>query len=602
MTPDAPSLRLRPLREPFSPEAMRARQPTEVIDTPARQHLIRELERYVRGAVLGRSFLVAGHRGAGKTTMVLSAIEEVMWDRPTGANTPLTVRLSGPDLLPDPTQALDPVFQQLRHIAGALTRAAGNAFVQRFTERATDDHERALAAELRVELDQTTTVDPLRRLWDVFDVMERGVLYPDEPEKDRGLVEIAALWRAIQIHQRTAGTLDVNHTDQSTTTQTKSTETTVKPDSGKLADRLFAVFTGGLVGATLLENHPLLAAAAGLGAALASSLILQIYAKWERVRTQERKRTFKPDTGVRSLAELLPLLVAEMREVGLAPVFVVDELDKIVDPQTFIREFLGRMKSFVTDQSFFVFLVDRGYHEWLEEQITTQRFPPESTYFSDRLYVSYRPADLHRYVDSVLEAPDDRAEEGRAILRHVLLFRSRLHPHLLRAELQARVRETDTVWAADFDAVHGIQIYFQLAIERVLVDLRLTRRMRHDNHFAQRVLDTLYAVADLWRLARPVPLDPGTQLDRDDDHELSPTDATLVRDAVDVMVAWLRDYDGFVPVLRDAGAPRPRSTPSPRCRCSRRRTACCAGRSTRMATGPGGSRSRESRRRRAPIR
>ena len=39
--------------------------------------LKRELERYSRGDVRGRSFLIAGHRGAGKTTLALRIVDDV---------------------------------------------------------------------------------------------------------------------------------------------------------------------------------------------------------------------------------------------------------------------------------------------------------------------------------------------------------------------------------------------------------------------------------------------------------------------------------------------------------------------------------------------
>jgi len=62
--------------------------------------LVYAIQRYVEWQSSGRSFLVAGHRGSGKTTMVESAVESVRracLDRGAGRR-PLFVRVHGPDL------------------------------------------------------------------------------------------------------------------------------------------------------------------------------------------------------------------------------------------------------------------------------------------------------------------------------------------------------------------------------------------------------------------------------------------------------------------------------------------------------------------------
>jgi energy-coupling factor transporter ATP-binding protein EcfA2 len=49
----------------------------EFAATLAREVVVHELERYCRGLIEGRSILIAGHRGAGKTSMVKSALLEM---------------------------------------------------------------------------------------------------------------------------------------------------------------------------------------------------------------------------------------------------------------------------------------------------------------------------------------------------------------------------------------------------------------------------------------------------------------------------------------------------------------------------------------------
>jgi len=46
------------------------------LTSSAAQALTEDLKRYLRGDIEGRSFLIAGHRGAGKTSTVLRVAED----------------------------------------------------------------------------------------------------------------------------------------------------------------------------------------------------------------------------------------------------------------------------------------------------------------------------------------------------------------------------------------------------------------------------------------------------------------------------------------------------------------------------------------------
>ena len=46
-------------------------------ESRAYRMLKRDLERYALGELRGRSYLISGHRGSGKTTLILKAIQEV---------------------------------------------------------------------------------------------------------------------------------------------------------------------------------------------------------------------------------------------------------------------------------------------------------------------------------------------------------------------------------------------------------------------------------------------------------------------------------------------------------------------------------------------
>src|SRR5262249_5413478 len=89
--------------EPLSRRAL-AGAPTILIRSGASRLLTQELRSYWEGQITGRSFLIAGHRGAGKTTMVAAAVMNVQ--RAAAQSTlpmlrPLFVPLHGPNLFRD---------------------------------------------------------------------------------------------------------------------------------------------------------------------------------------------------------------------------------------------------------------------------------------------------------------------------------------------------------------------------------------------------------------------------------------------------------------------------------------------------------------------
>src|ERR1051326_7867727 len=76
-----------------------------VAQSEASRILRQELVRYCSGQLRGRSFLIAGHRGAGKTTMVADALGRIPREDPGGRllMRPLPVFLHGPGLFESPS-------------------------------------------------------------------------------------------------------------------------------------------------------------------------------------------------------------------------------------------------------------------------------------------------------------------------------------------------------------------------------------------------------------------------------------------------------------------------------------------------------------------
>src|SRR5262249_15674740 len=129
----------------------------------------------------------------------------------------------------------------------------------------------------------------------------------------------------------------------------------------------------------------------------------------------------------------------------VAPVFVVDELDKVSELKMRMGPLVRHLKSLVTEKTFFCFLADRSYLEGLRRELLATPYRTQSTYFTDRVFVFYRPGDLHKHLGNVLRTSDPTNSNDAIdleVLPYVLLHRSRLHPFDLRRQL-ARMRGAD---------------------------------------------------------------------------------------------------------------------------------------------------------------
>jgi hypothetical protein len=88
--------------EPLTAAALASSTERVLIKSDAYHQLLHELRRYCNTQTSGRSFLIAGHRGSGKTTLALSAFEKILRESQAGKleMRPLMVQLLGPSLLP----------------------------------------------------------------------------------------------------------------------------------------------------------------------------------------------------------------------------------------------------------------------------------------------------------------------------------------------------------------------------------------------------------------------------------------------------------------------------------------------------------------------
>jgi hypothetical protein len=518
------------------------------------------MERYCAGEVNGRSFLISGHRGAGKTTLVSNAFLRVWSDRARiGSDMrPLLVLLHGPTLFPHTLATAESRVSDteiaLRQMVLGLHRAASREFSERyrsdvlFASLESQARQREIgeaAAQLEAELYECPTPARLRQFWHLRRALEFGVLFPDAVIRplDQGFREMLALSGVCDAYCRISGTLtfgekrgdSVDETHQSTSTNERNLRDVVTP--------LATLLTGGLAGAAALStpSRAFAATAVGLVAALCASVVFKTTTTRTRKRAASRDYSFLMDLSVATLDRVLPMLIERLRSAGLAPVFVVDELDKVEDLPGRIFGMVRHLKKLVAENAFFCFLTDRSYFEEVALASAARAFPIEHTYYTHRLFVVFRHEDYHRYLhvllarpstreleESAAEAPegavprDERDEAAAAmeeaaaaradavqdelvdwrILPFVLLHRSRMHTIDLARQISAWRTAEETVslapGAVRTQLVFRLELAVQLAIEIMLARPPLRGRLARDPEFRRLAHDALYYPSRMW--------------------------------------------------------------------------------------------------------
>lgn len=563
------------------------RKPPVFAECHAYEVLRRELRRYTANEVWGRSFLVSGHRGSGKTTLVLRAIQAARHEDNSGPirRRPLLVKLHGPSLLmkvakptgqeagqepkPEPgKEAKGPPPDSGKTIKGlqpadgdgsaqaalvqitiALYRALMDEVVSCYRafaiEQASDGGPTdlpELVGQLILELDNAPSPAVLRDFWSRVGALRQGVLWPearseeDQPwvrrrsrvpllrevarlgrgyGDDQGIREVVAISTAAQAFQVVSGCVEYK-TEEKTCVKTDAAQKAeAKPVVKDILYALVGWLTGGLVGGGTAmsgvggEERMPLSVGLGLLTAVATSLTLGWTTTRTRDRLPEAGHTFIRDRSVGTLDRELLIVIERIRMAGLAPVFVVDELDKVDDLSDRMTELVERLKHIVADYCFFCFLTDREYFEGLHDRSEHEAYPKEYTYFSHRLFLLYRPDDFHKYLNELISIEPSRSPEeqereeiGKLALSYLLLHRAMLHTFDLQRELAGVCDDKGRMIVTTGQLLsylgYRYHIMIQLAIESLLGENELKDRLNQDPPFGQFVYDALYLPSRSW--------------------------------------------------------------------------------------------------------
>ena len=578
--------------------------------------LLTEMRRYVREEVAGRAFLISGHRGAGKTTLVQRVVDDLgdelfrdltktSFPSPTPQalarrpQRPLLVKLHGPSLLADelprpgggekpkeappsatsgaeaksddaksgnapadsqaaPTTNTGTAHGALVQITIALYRALAREFAEayavhaRAAYRAEADDQLDIAAQFQLDLDRAPEAGLLRAYWERLaddtgatgtNAISAGIVWPKDIGAsvaaaglpDQGAREIVALATAAQAFQVCSGAVTYEQRRKDRASYERTTETQAGIDAKDAVNRIVGLAIGGLLGFGAASAAGV-STAAGAGIGLLGSLA--VTASVKRSARQERNEdyTFIVDRSIQTLERDLPLVIERVREAGLAPVFLIDELDKLEisdgpaesasDPsgvegpadaqqadrssrtRKTVTELIRRLKHLTTDFGFFCFLTGPDYFEEVQHKIETTAFPEEHTYFSDRLFVLYTADELDAFLRSVMSSNATSTadiatdETARRVLARDIIHSSRLNT------IDA-VRALAHGWAADglykipsgtltSQPRYRLVVGVQLAIEVVLRSTKLAARMARDPRLRQAAVDTLYMISREW--------------------------------------------------------------------------------------------------------
>ena len=526
----------------------------QFIKSNAYDTFLRELERYVRGEVQGRSFLISGHRGAGKTSLVRRAVEELNYsvidnacrvtrtqgpdaERMLDQRRPLLVRLHGPSLVESekPPDVAGTTGKQrptgpLVLITIALYRALAAEYSRSYTNHARDKIYQAhspngnrqsavdyleLAGQFALELDNFPQPSTLRDLYRRLDRVGAGILWPfrigEALQKahlnDRGVREIVALATAAQAFAICTAEVKKTETGKDSKERQDSIEFKGEATLKDVANKLLGIAAG--VGVGVLTSGPLgSTAAAALGLATGAFSVLTLNWSSKRSATSERKLdyTFIIEPDKQSLERDLPLVIERVRDAGLAPVFVLDELDK-VDTAVAIAGLVDRLKHLTTDYGCFCFLTDRQYYVDLIRKVEKKAFPVEHTYFSLQLFILQHPDAFLEFLQEITQPEPSTLMftaadvAARSIFGLFVLHRSELNMVKVLREIAGLCRPDGTLKLSTADlqrSEYVLAASIQLAIGLILKGDAMRQRVFDDPSFMQWAVDALYILSRSW--------------------------------------------------------------------------------------------------------
>jgi hypothetical protein len=400
-----------------------------------------------------------------------------------------------------------------------------------------------MAAQFENELYEGPSPDRLREHWERIHALSGGVLFrggfaqvasgisgnptpptppglfPNLPAVNaQGARELVALSGVVEAYRRISGDYKRTEAETSTTQELIEKISGFSAASRDLAAPAVSLLTGGLAGTGLAISGAGAAAIAigGLATALGSSIVFKMTRTRKSDRSKSREYKFIYDLSVATLDRALPILIERLRNAGLAPVFVVDELDKVTDLSSRIVSMVHHLKKLVAENAFFCFLTNRSYFEEMLAEGSGRAYPVEYTYYTHRLFVVFAPEDFERYLRLRIADPPpfpagqsasvdtevSKEATARTMLRWVLRHRAQLHVVDLEREIAALRSDDGTVRTPADEFISAlrnrIDLTFQVGIELTLSQPDVEQALMDRPEFRRSFHDAMYFISREW--------------------------------------------------------------------------------------------------------
>ena len=439
-----------------------------LIGSDAARLLTSELRDYCDGKIAGRSFLIAGHRGAGKSTLVANSFLQIWKAHQQGRvrRRPLFVSLNGPSLFlrpqatepgtatttpgtpatpakpeapatnaagdvtprsaPKPPAPSDKSEAQivLEQIILGLHRAVTREFSAAYLEHVKGQKGKEppslvrsgfaeLSAQFDAELMDCPEPARLSEFYRHAGLNQRGLFATNGhvASEFNAAAELLALSGISDAYKRISG--EYAREDQLSDVLTQQrTRDLGKDDSIKaLTTAVVPLLIGGAAGVGVGASAAggIQAVIGGILAALGSAAVIKYSTK--RTTTRSRVENFIFDLSLATLDRVLPVLIERLGRAGLAPMFVIDELDKVEDLAARMRDTVHHLKKLVAENAFFCFLADRKYFEEMLRHSSNRAYPLEYTYYSHRVFVVFQASDFASYLDARLAITEPTPRE-----------------------------------------------------------------------------------------------------------------------------------------------------------------------------------------------
>lgn len=376
-------------------------------------------------------------------------------------------------------------------------------------------HEQAdwleLAAQFEIELMENPPAVRLRQFYACIGALRSGVLRaPGQPggdtsPPDQGARELVALNGICTAHQRVSGELSERKRESSGETSETRSQAQSGWEGSEVLKPLAAVLSGAVVGggAAVGLRDAWTAVLLGIITSLGAAWALKYSSTTMKRHERELDLTFIPNLKSETLDRVLPTLLRRLTSAGLAPILIIDELDKLGELSWRMEAIVRYLKKLMTENVFSCFLTDRSYLEFLSMGEREQAYSKTYSYFSHSLFVFQLPSDLDVYMTRLFDTSGDiSAQIDAELLKWILRHRSDMHVLELSREL-AKLRTSDRaiVFHGDLRSSESytVDLTFQVAIEYTMTRPAVVNWLALRPKMRLTLFDALYYISRRWR-------------------------------------------------------------------------------------------------------